>query len=93
MRTGTLKAAMDGTARRQEFPAHPDHGAQIEGVQIPYFAESLALAAHSVLAFPGIRFAGVDVAISQNGPSVIELNTSPDRIGAAFVEVPVRDLL
>jgi glutathione synthase/RimK-type ligase-like ATP-grasp enzyme len=45
-----------------------------------------------VLAFPGIRFAGVDVAISQSGPIVIELNTSPDRIGAAFVGVPTRNL-
>lgn len=93
MHTGTLKAAMDGTPRREVFPAHPDHGAQIEGVEVPFFAESLKLAADSVLAFPGIRFAGVDVAISQSGPSVIELNTSPDRIGAAFVEVPIRDLL
>jgi hypothetical protein len=93
MHTGTLGAAMDGTPRRQVFPVHPDHGAQIEGVQIPFFAESLALAADSVLAFPGIRFAGVDVAISQSGPTVIELNTSPDRIGAAFVGLPTRDLL
>lgn len=92
MHTGKLRAAMDGTPRREEFPTHPDHGAQIEGVQIPFFAESLKLAADSVLAFPGIRFAGVDVAISQSGPSVIELNTSPDRIGAAFVGLPTRGL-
>jgi hypothetical protein len=92
MHTGTLRAALDGTPRRQVFPVHPDHGAQIEGVQVPFFAESLALAADSVLAFPGIRFAGVDVAISQSGPTVIELNTSPDRIGAAFVGMPTRNL-
>jgi hypothetical protein len=93
MHTGRLRAAMDGTVRRQVFPLHPDHGAQIAGVQIPYFAESMALAANSVLAFPGIRFAGVDVAISPHGPRVIELNLSPDRIGAAFVGLPSKDLL
>jgi hypothetical protein len=93
IRTGTLKAAFEGTPRRQAFPVHPDHGAQIEGIQIPFFAEALRLAADSVLAFPGIRFAGVDVAISPSGPSIIELNTSPERTGAAFVEVPTRDLL
>jgi len=92
MHTGTLMAAMDGTPVRQMFAVHPDHGARIEGVRIPFFAESLKLATDSVLAFPGIRFAGVDVAISQSGPRVIELNTSPDRIGAAFVGVPTRDL-
>jgi hypothetical protein len=92
MHTGELRAAMDGTACRRVFPVHPDHGAQIEGVRLPFFAESLALAANSVLAFPGIRFAGVDVAVSPSGPRMIELNTSPDRIGAAFVGLPTRGL-
>ncbi|UEX77323.1 sugar-transfer associated ATP-grasp domain-containing protein [Spiribacter halobius] len=90
LQTGILEPAMDGTPRRQIYPMHPDHAAPIADVKLPFFEESLSLATSCVAAFPGTRFAGVDVAVTPEGPSVIELNVSPDRIGAAFTRVPTR---
>lgn len=86
--TGKLKCATDGLYNHKIFNKHPDHGAQIEGQNIPFFTESIALAKQVLTVFPGTGFAGVDVAIASDGPRIIELNLSPDREGAAFVGIP-----
>jgi Sugar-transfer associated ATP-grasp len=85
LETGRVHAAIDGLPERDVFPFHPDHGAPIEGQEIPFFAESLELARRSLLAFPFFRFAGVDIAVTAQGPRVIELNPSPDRAGITRV--------
>lgn len=88
LRTGILDAAMDGTPRRYRYATHPDHGAAIENVQLPFFTAALRLAQKTILAFPNVSFAGADVAITADGPQILELNVCPDRIGAAFTRVP-----
>lgn len=88
LNTGKLNAAVDGLYYHQIFKKHPDHNAPIEGEFIPYFNESLDLAKKALAAFPGVRFAGLDIAVSESGPRVIEMNLSPDREGAAFTETP-----
>ena len=85
LETGEVHAAIDGLPERDVFPVHPDHGAPIEGQRIPFFAESLELARRSLLAFPFFRFAGVDLALTAQGPRVIELNPCPDREGITRV--------
>jgi len=91
--SGTLQAAIDGLHRHEVFTAHPDHHAAIEGEKIPFFEESLALARRVLTVFPGVGFAGADVAVSPTGPHIIEINLSPDREGAAFVGKPSKPLL
>lgn len=86
--SGRLAAALDGLATRHSFATHPDHGARIEGETIPFWEEAKQLAEHCLTVFPGLRFAGADIAIGPDGPVVIELNASPDREGAAFVDMP-----
>jgi hypothetical protein len=89
---GRLSKAIDGLPTRHTFPVHPDHGAPIEGESIPFFGESIALATRCLLPFAPLCFAGLDIAITADGPRVIELNVFPDREGAAFTDTPTRDL-
>jgi hypothetical protein len=85
---GRLRAAQDAHAERNTYPAHPDHGAAIEGVALPYWPEVELLAMRALSVFPGLRFAGLDIAIGPLGPVVLELNVSPDREAAAFTDCP-----
>lgn len=91
--TGRLRAARDAHAEHNVYPRHPDHDASIEGVALPYWPGVQALAAKALSVFPGLRFAGLDVAIGPSGPVILELNVSPDREGAAFTDCPSSKLL
>jgi len=81
---GELDAARDATAVRAIYPCHPESGASIRGVRVPHWAQVVELAGRVLCAFPELRFAGMDIAIAESGPVVIEMNVSPDREGAAF---------
>ena len=91
--SGVLDAAIDGKRQRQVYETHPDHGAAIAGVQVPFWDECKDVAVRCLNAFPKMRFTGLDMAVSEDGPVVIEMNASPDREGAAFVGLPTRDIL
>jgi hypothetical protein len=82
--TGTLRPAQDASPRRCLYVQHPDSGAPIEGLQLPFWPEVQSLACAALARFPRLRFAGLDIATSVDGPSVIELNVCPDREGACF---------
>ncbi len=87
-RTGIVSNAFDGHPSRAEFATHPDTGAKIAGTQLPFWEEALAVGERALRTFPGIRFAGIDVAFSDSGPVILELNVEPDRTGAAITGVP-----
>jgi len=86
--TGRLSDAFDGYPSRMAFEAHPDTGARINGVELPDWRRALDLGERAVRLFPGISFAGVDIAFTQWGPVLLELNVEPDRTGAAITGVP-----
>jgi len=89
---GRLKAAViDSLPARELFPAHPDHGAPIEGIEVPFWRETQELACRALSVFPGLRFAGIDVAILPTGPVIVELNAFPDKEGQIDSERGVRD--
>jgi hypothetical protein len=90
---GTLRPAIDGLPQREEYPVHPDHGAPIAGMTIPFLEEAKQLAVTAMQVFPKMRFAGIDIAIGKSGPIILELNVSPDMQGAAFADVPARSVL
>jgi hypothetical protein len=90
LETGVLDAAIDGMPTRETWSSHPDTGAPIEGQKPPLFEEAKKLAERSICCFPGLGFAGVDVAVGKDGPIIIELNVNPDREGAAFTDIPTR---
>lgn len=91
--TGVLGIATDGTTRREVYRLHPDSGQPIEGVRLPYWTESLALAEMALDAFPKMRFAGFDVAVTADGPTLIEINNYPGINGAAAVNIRLGGVL
>jgi len=73
--TGRVGAAVRGTGlEREAFAAHPDTGQAIEGVVLPDWAELAYLARQATAAFPGLQMQGWDVALTDRGPCLIEVN-------------------
>jgi len=72
---------------------HPDSQIQLEGMRLPFWEECKVLASEAVLAFPQMRLAGLDVAIADSGPRIIELNVVADYIGCAWMDLPLKDVL
>ncbi len=85
-RAGNLAAPIDiesgvlGAARRgvgvalETLAAHPDTGAAIEGVLLPDFTAAKALACKAAGVYPNIRIQSWDVALSDHGPTLLEVN-------------------
>lgn len=59
------------------FSAHPDTGVVFEGYQLPMVPEAIALAKKAALVLPQMRHVGWDVAITPDGPVIIEGNEYP----------------
>jgi hypothetical protein len=66
---------------------------RLEGFKIPFWQETLELAKRSLRVFPHLNFAGMDVAITADGPLIIELNVEPDAVHATRVDIPTLNLL
>ena len=68
------------------YERHPDTGIQIKGFQIPYFKELRQLIEKAGSGIPG--YLGWDIAITETGPIIIELNTHPGADGLQTPFVP-----
>ena len=76
METGRVVGnALNG--ENQRFTHHPVTGTQFDGFQIPCFQEAKELVLKASLESDKILVVGWDVAISENGPVVIEGNRRP----------------
>jgi hypothetical protein len=91
--SGVLGPAFDGTPARQVYPVHPDTGRQIEGVQLPFWHEALRLTEAALNAFPKMRFAGFDIAVTPGGPVIIEINNYPGLDGVASTNIRLADMI
>ena len=56
---------------------HPLNKTQIEGFKIPYYKEALDLAVKASKVIPQLGYVGFDIAISKNGPVIVEGNELP----------------
>lgn len=91
--TGVIRDGMVKNIYNDTFQSHRDSGELISGRSLPFWHETLRLAQQAVSAFPHIGFAGVDVAITEKGPVVIELNVEPDPTSALIFDRSHRELL
>jgi hypothetical protein len=82
---GKLGVAVGKDVRAGLFTHHPDTRARIEGVDLPYWEQmvDLALLAHERLGAP--CFVGWDIALTINGPIVLEGN---DKFGVDLAQMP-----
>lgn len=67
----------NGVNTEHSFTHHPATGIQFDGFRIPCFEEAKALALKAALESDKILVVGWDVAISENGPVIIEGNRRP----------------
>ena len=75
-KTGRITTGALGSDRKY-YPAHPDSGVIFTGYEIPFFHDALTLVMKAAQEIPEIRYIGWDIAISANGPVVIEANGAP----------------
>lgn len=85
--TGTLQYAIqyDGWQNIKEIDLHPDNGNPINGVQIHHWESIKEQVLKFQQALPFIKAAGWDIAITDNGPVVVEVNDFWDRTGQYFI--------
>ncbi|MBQ4819556.1 sugar-transfer associated ATP-grasp domain-containing protein [Aquimarina sp. MMG016] len=77
----------------ERLDAHPDTGIVFEGYKIPYFTESCELIRKAVSLIPD-RIIGWDIAISKDGPLIIEGNdnnsfVTPDIAYGGYLKHPM----
>lgn len=85
--TGELKYAIqfNGWRKYSEIERHPDSGCQINGMVIQNWGMIKDRVLDFQRAFPFIKAAGWDIAITDDGPVVIEVNDFWDRTGQLFI--------
>jgi len=85
--TGTLQYAIqyDGWRNIKEIEKHPDSDNSVNGVQIHHWDSIKAQVLKFQQALPFIKAAGWDIAITDEGPVVIEVNDFWDRTGQYFI--------
>jgi lipopolysaccharide/colanic/teichoic acid biosynthesis glycosyltransferase len=97
---GALVDAATGTVRgpllsrdpwdRNQGNTHPSTGHHMDGMQIPFWPEALQMVKRASRVVPGVRTVGWDVAITPQGPCLIEGNENWDK---TLWELPSPDLL
>lgn len=75
---GRLGQASGQDSRCEWVSKHPDTHAQIEGFALPFWLETKALATRAHQAFADRKIIGWDIAITDDGPVIVEGNSSPD---------------
>ena len=72
---------------KHDYITHPVSGKKIEGFQLPFWNESVELAKKAALLYPQNRSVGWDIAVTDNGPILIEGNHN---WGARLWQMPVK---
>ena len=75
----------DGWRKTKEIESHPDSGTQLNGVYIDNWQSIKEEVIKFQQAFPYCKAPGWDIAITDNGPVVIEVNDFWDRTGQYFI--------
>lgn len=77
IRTGAVITDAVDQNKVEEYAAHPATGTAFKGLQIPFWEETLQMMRRAVPLASKISNIGWDVAITENGPLIIEANTIP----------------
>lgn len=72
--TSGVIVACGRNKKGESFAFHPDTGIQMVGMKIPYYSEAVRLALDSTKHNSHVLYAGVDIALTPQGPELVELN-------------------
>jgi hypothetical protein len=86
--TGVLLRGFNWSPEMKPLPQHPNSKIAFEGVRIPFWKEAEKVAVDTLKVFPGTRFVGVDIAITERGPLMVEMNVHPDGDCLPVLRVP-----
>ena len=64
------------TSKRESINQHPDSGVDLLGHSIPYWSEILDTGRKIAGVVP-LKYIGVDIAVSESGPRLLEINARP----------------
>lgn len=70
----------------EEFVRHPDTGVAIPGFVIPKWDECVEYVEKAIEMCPGIPCIGWDIAVTKNGPTIVEVNEGTE---IEVIEVPL----
>lgn len=59
------------------YTAHPANGFELIGFKVPFFNEAVELCRKAALVEPRMRYIGWDIAITEQGPVIVEGNNLP----------------
>jgi hypothetical protein len=80
MASGTVRRVIRGFGLKfEELAAHPDSGRLLRGLVLPDWGKTMALCRDSAAIFSGLGYQSFDIALTPDGPVVVEVNT-----GSAF---------
>ena len=72
---GVIRSIVTSTGTdRVSHALHPETGAPMLGLALPYWAELRKIAAMAALVFAPLRYQSMDIAITPTGPVVVEVN-------------------
>jgi hypothetical protein len=99
MASGTVVKVIDRLDAQSEVERHPTTGERLRGFRLPLWDTALRLVEAAAVHFPGLRLQNWDVAFSETGPVLIELNTEaelgvPQAVtGKGILDAELRSLL
>ena len=75
---GMIKACLRGTSLSAEMlTRHPVSNAPLVGAALPFWSETLEIAVEAHAVFPEFGVCGFDIAVTNEGPKVLECNDNP----------------
>lgn len=79
--TGVVLTCKRGTGlQAEQVTHHPTSGAQVVGVRLPCWEDTVQLACEAHAVFPELGVCGFDIAVTPDGPRIIECNDSPAHV-------------
>ncbi|MCF8475004.1 MAG: hypothetical protein K9G26_09930 [Emcibacter sp.] len=93
MQTGALQKICFFTPEHPSHATHPDHGAQVLGVIVPFWSEAKQIGIKTLKLLTNTRFAGFDITITEQGPLIVEINIQPDIEGLCFMQIRADNVL
>jgi hypothetical protein len=73
---------------REEIIHHPDNHYKIAGSRLKDWNAIVDFSCAVLARLPMVRFAGLDVSMTERGPVLVEANVVPDKVGAAHANIP-----